>query len=66
MNHNQSKEMTMKRALKLIAASCLLVLTACATRAGASIGAGIGTISGNTSAGALIGGGVGAMIDVID
>ncbi|MGH8607094.1 MAG: glycine zipper domain-containing protein [Gammaproteobacteria bacterium] len=56
----------MKRALKLIAASCLLVLTACATMAGASIGAGIGSISGNTSAGALIGGGVGAMIDVID
>jgi hypothetical protein len=56
----------MKRTLKLFAAHCLLLLVGCATVAGTAIGAGIGSISGNTAAGAMIGGGVGMMVDVID
>lgn len=58
----------MKRMLKLFAAHAvfLLVLTGCATAAGAAIGGGIGSISGNTGAGMAIGAGVGMMVDVID
>jgi len=51
--------------IALIAAAGLVVLAACATVAGTAIGAGIGSISGNTTAGALIGGGVGMLIDVL-
>ncbi|MCC8362421.1 hypothetical protein LK996_04960 [Lysobacter sp. A6] len=56
----------MKRTLRLFAAHCVLLLAACATVAGTAIGAGIGSVSGNTAAGAMIGGGVGMMVDVID
>jgi len=52
-------------AIALIAAAGIVVLAACATMAGTAIGAGIGSISGNTTAGALIGGGVGMLVDVL-
>ena len=56
----------MKRfVIALIAATGLVVLAACATMAGTAIGAGIGSISGNTGAGALIGGGVGMLVDLM-
>lgn len=53
------------RLSKFIAVLGLIVLGACATAAGTAIGAGIGSISGNTTAGALIGGGTGMLIDVL-
>ena len=60
----------MNRKTRWFLSTCLffqiVLLTACATVAGTAIGAGIGSISGNTGAGALIGGGVGMMVDVID
>jgi len=63
---NRHKEAIMKGfVIALIAAAGLVVLAACATVAGTAIGAGIGSISGNTTAGALIGGGVGMLIDVL-
>jgi predicted small secreted protein len=56
----------MKRTfIALVAAACIVVLAACATVAGTAIGAGIGSISGNTGAGALIGGGIGMMVDIL-
>jgi len=56
----------MKRRLSVFfAAVGLFVLAGCATMAGTAIGAGIGSVSGNTSAGAMIGGGVGMMVDVL-
>jgi hypothetical protein len=55
----------MKRRLAtILAALGLLTLAACATVAGTAIGAGIGSLSGNTTAGALIGGGIGMLVDV--
>lgn len=56
----------MKRSSKLIAASLLLALAACATVTGTVVGAGIGSIAGDTSTGAIIGGSVGAIVDIID
>ena len=55
----------MRRVSTLFAAAGVAVLAACATMAGTAIGAGIGSISGNTAAGALIGGGVGMLVDVL-
>lgn len=43
--------------------TCALV--ACATAGGAAVGAGIGSVSGNTRAGALIGGGMGLLYDYL-
>ncbi len=48
--------------LATLAAS--LVLVACASVGGAAIGAGIGSIAGDTRAGALIGGGIGLLYDL--
>ncbi len=56
----------MKRPASLLIACCMLALAACATMAGASIGGGIGSISGHTGAGMAIGAGVGTMVEVID
>jgi predicted small secreted protein len=56
----------MKRTvIAVVAAAGIVVLAACATVAGTAIGAGIGSISGNTGAGALIGGGVGMLVDIL-
>jgi len=56
----------MKRfVIALVAAAGIVGLAACATMAGTAIGAGIGSISGNTTAGALIGGGIGMLVDVL-
>ena len=56
----------MKRIVKLIcAATAVVVLASCATAAGTAVGAGIGSLSGNTEAGALMGGGVGMMVDIM-
>ena len=49
----------------LILAICVITLTGCATVAGTAVGAGIGSLSGDTRTGALIGGGVGLMVDVL-
>jgi hypothetical protein len=58
------KENPVMRKLKLVAALCAIVLvTGCATAAGALIGAGIGRATGDTTAGVLIGSGIGMMID---
>jgi hypothetical protein len=56
----------MKRSIRLFAASLFLALVACATVTGTVVGAGIGSIAGDTSTGAIIGGSVGAMVDIID
>jgi hypothetical protein len=53
-----------RRFATLLAALTLSTLAACATVAGTAIGAGIGSLSGNTTAGALIGGGIGMLVDV--
>ena len=50
----------------LILAISVVTLGACATVAGTAVGAGIGSLSGDTRTGALIGGGVGLMFDVFD
>ena len=55
-----------RRSILLIAAFGILSLVGCATAGGAAIGAGIGSMSGNTKTGALIGGGVGLIIDSMD
>jgi hypothetical protein len=54
----------MKRMYKLVIVSALVILTACATVAGGAIGAGIGSVSGNTAAGAAIGAGAGMLVDI--
>ncbi|MGA8056471.1 MAG: hypothetical protein WCA12_21860 [Burkholderiales bacterium] len=55
---------------KLVAAMLIVVacgvVSSCATMAGGMVGAGIGSISGNTGAGMLIGSGVGMMVDIMD
>jgi predicted small secreted protein len=55
-----------RRLIALAAAAGVLVLTACATVAGTAIGAGIGSISGDTQTGAMIGGGAGLLYDVFE
>lgn len=55
----------MKRVYKIAIASAFLILTACATVAGGAIGAGIGSLSGNTAAGAAIGAGAGMLVDTL-
>jgi hypothetical protein len=66
VNGNRPQEDIMKRTvIALSAALGIAVLAACATMAGTAIGAGIGSISGNTGAGALIGGGVGMLVDIM-
>lgn len=55
----------MKRKLTvLIFLIGIITVTGCATAGGTAIGAGIGSLSGDTKTGALIGGGAGLMIDV--
>lgn len=56
----------MKRRFVYLALIAGFVLTGCATVAGTAVGAGIGSVAGDTKTGALIGGGVGLMIDVFD
>lgn len=57
----------MKRILTtLTTLTVSLVLVACATVGGTAIGAGIGSISGNTKAGAMIGAGAGLVFDFFD
>lgn len=47
----------------LAVAITALALAACATVAGSAIGAGIGSLSGDTRTGLLIGGGAGLLYD---
>lgn len=57
----------MKRALTaLLLIINMLTLAACATVAGTAVGAGIGSISGDTRTGALVGGSMGLLYDVLD
>ncbi|MGY4003389.1 hypothetical protein [Aeromonas sanarellii] len=54
----------MKRALApILLALALSGLAGCSTVAGGMIGAGVGSLSGNTTSGMLIGAGIGTMID---
>ncbi|WP_019143213.1 hypothetical protein [Noviherbaspirillum massiliense] len=52
---------TRKAVLALLGA---LVLSACATVGGTAVGAGIGSMSGNTKNGAIIGGSAGLLYDI--
>jgi hypothetical protein len=45
--------------------SLTILLSACATVGGTAVGAGIGSLSGETKAGALTGGGVGLLYDFL-
>jgi hypothetical protein len=54
------------RLMHFLIALGVLGLTGCATVAGTAVGAGIGSIAGDTRAGALIGGGAGLLYDVFD
>ncbi|MBB1087576.1 hypothetical protein H4F99_03630 [Lysobacter sp. SG-8] len=56
----------MSRKFRLLPIIALLSLTACATMAGASIGGGIGSMSGHTGSGMMIGAGVGTMVEILD
>ena len=57
----------MKRfAAIILAGSLISAVAGCATMAGAMVGGGIGSMSGNTAAGASIGAGVGMIIDSAD
>ncbi len=57
----------MKRfAAIILAGSLISAVAGCATMAGAMVGGGIGSMSGNTAAGASIGAGVGMIIDIAD
>jgi hypothetical protein len=55
----------MKRfAAIVLAGSLVTAVVGCATTAGALVGGGIGSMSGNTAAGASIGAGVGMIVDI--
>jgi len=55
-----------RKSILLVAAVSIMTLVGCATAGGAAVGAGIGSMSGNTKSGALIGGGIGLIIDSMD
>jgi len=50
----------------VVLALSLITISGCATVAGALIGAGIGSFSGDAGKGALIGAGAGAVVDIVD
>lgn len=54
----------MKRALvPMLLALLIFGLAGCSTVAGGMVGAGVGSLSGNTTSGMLIGAGIGTLID---
>ena len=56
-------KLTLSRIFAILA---VVALAGCATAAGTAVGAGIGSVAGDTKTGAIIGGSVGLLYDVFD